>query len=115
MWMTSAANGRVYAIDPQAWTIEREFVPPSEALGITATGSDLRLILAPAIDEPDLERDRRYVYRFSPDVGSRSVSSARMIPDRSSPMRTERCISRKPGTKNSSNSTIAAPRCAKYD
>jgi hypothetical protein len=69
MWVTSAANGRLYAIDPQAWNIQREFVPPSASLGITFGGSDFRLILAPAIDEPDLERDHRYVYSFSPDAG----------------------------------------------
>jgi DNA-binding beta-propeller fold protein YncE len=69
MWVTSAANGRLYAIDPQTWSVKREFVPPAEALGITYTGSDFRLILAPAIDEPDLERDHRYVYAFSPDEG----------------------------------------------
>ncbi len=69
VWITSAANGRLYAVDPQTWSIQREFVPPSEALGITYTGSDFRLILAPAIDEPDLERDHRYVYTFSPDAG----------------------------------------------
>ena len=69
MWVTSAANGRLYAIDPLRWSIEREFVPPSESLGITYTGSDFRLILAPSIDEPDLERDHRYVYSFSPDAG----------------------------------------------
>ena len=69
MWLTSAANGRLYAADPRTWRIRDEFVPPSEALGITSTGPDLRLVLAPAIDEPDLDRDRRYVYRFSPDTG----------------------------------------------
>jgi len=69
MWVTSAANGRVYAVDPQTWNVQREFVPPSESLGITYTGSDFRMILAPAIDEPDLELDHRYVYRFSPDAG----------------------------------------------
>jgi hypothetical protein len=69
MWATSAANGRLYAIDPQTWSIQREFVPPSEALGITYTGPDFRLILAPAIDEPDLELDHRYVFAFSPDAG----------------------------------------------
>ena len=69
MWLTSAANGRLYAVDPQTWSLQREFVPPSEALGITYTGSDFRLILAPAIDEPDLELDHRYVYAFSPYAG----------------------------------------------
>ena len=69
MWVTSAANGRLYAVDPLTWSIRREFVPPFEALGIASTGSDFRLILAPAIDEPDLELDRRYVYAFSPDAG----------------------------------------------
>jgi hypothetical protein len=69
MWVTSAANGRLYAIDPHSWSVQREFAPPCEALGITYTGSDFRLILAPAIDEPDLERDHRYVYAFSPSAG----------------------------------------------
>ncbi len=69
MWLTSAANGRLYAIDSQSWTIQREFVPPSEALGLTYTGSDFRLILAPLIDEQVLERDHRYVYAFSIDTG----------------------------------------------
>ncbi len=69
MWLTSAANGHLYAIDPQTWSIKREFVPPSQSLGITYTGSDFRLILAPAIDEPDMELDHRYVYTFSPEAG----------------------------------------------
>ena len=69
MWVTSAANGRLYAIEPQTWRVQREFVPPSEALGITYAGSDFRLVLAPDIGEQDLERDHRYVYRFSPDAG----------------------------------------------
>jgi hypothetical protein len=69
MWVTSAANGRLYAIDPKTWSIEREFVPPFESLGVTYTGSDFRLILAPGIEEPDLERDHRHVYSFSPDAG----------------------------------------------
>ncbi len=68
MWLTSAANGRLYAVDPRTWSVQREFVPPAQSLGITYTGSDFRLILAPAIDEPD-EYDHRYVYAFSPDAG----------------------------------------------
>jgi|SRR5579862_1030493 len=69
MWVTSAANGRLYALDPKTWTVRREFVPPYESLGLTYTGSDFRLVLAPAIEEPDLERDWRYVYSFTPDGG----------------------------------------------
>lgn len=68
MWVTSAANGRLYALDP-AWNIQREFVPPHAALGVTYTGSDFRLVLAPTIDEPDLERDLRYVFSFARDAG----------------------------------------------
>ncbi len=69
MWVTSAANGKLYEIDPLSWTVQREFVPPAEALGIAYAGRDFQLILAPSIDEPDLERDHRYVYAFSPDEG----------------------------------------------
>ena len=69
MWLTSAENGRIYAIDPQTLSIQREFVPPAEALGITYTGSNFQVILAPSIGEPDMERDHRYVYTFSPGKG----------------------------------------------
>lgn len=69
MWVTSAANGRLYELDWPSLNVKREFVPPFESLGITYTGSDFRVILAPAIDDPDLERDHRYVFRFSPDAG----------------------------------------------
>ncbi len=82
MWVTSAANGRLYALDPKTWNIRREFVPPHESLGVTYTGADFRLILAPAIDEPDLERDKRYVYSFTPDAGFTACFPCRISPDR---------------------------------
>lgn len=69
MWVTSAANGHLYAVDPKTWKIRHEFVPPYESLGITHTRSDFRLILAPSIDEPELEADHRYVYSFTTDAG----------------------------------------------
>ena len=69
MWVTSAANGRLYSVDARTWSARHEFVPPFEALGITYTGSDFRLVLAPRIDEPELELDCRYVYRFSTGAG----------------------------------------------
>ena len=69
LWVTSATDGRLYALDPDTRHIRHEFVPQHEALGITYTGSDFRVILAPEIDEPDLERDRRYVYSFAPGAG----------------------------------------------
>lgn len=80
MWVTSAADGRLYAVDPQTWGIQREFDPPAASLGVTYTGSDFRLVLAPAIDEPDLERDHRYVYSFSPESG---FSECFVCPDNS--------------------------------
>lgn len=69
LWITSAANGRIYEIDPRTWTVQNEFSPPYEALGIAYTGTDFRLVLAPAIEEEDLELDHRHVYGFSPDAG----------------------------------------------
>lgn len=69
MWLTSAANGRLYELDPKTRSVRREFVPPYEALGVAYTGADFRLVLAPAIDEPDLERDHRFVYSFTPGGG----------------------------------------------
>lgn len=69
MWLTSAANGRLYALDPKTWNVRHEFVPPYESLGVTYSGSDFRLVLAPTIAEPDLERDWRYIYSFAPGTG----------------------------------------------
>lgn len=69
MWVTSAANGRLYRLDPTTLNVREEFIPPHEALGITYTGSDFRLIIAPTIDEPELERDHRYVHSFKPSAG----------------------------------------------
>jgi len=69
MWLTSAANGRLYVVDPKTWIVRHEFIPPHESLGVTYTGSDFRLVLAPTIEEPDLERDLRYVYSFTPERG----------------------------------------------
>ncbi len=69
MWITSAADGHLYAVDPQTWRVRHEFVPPAEALGIACTGTDFQLVLAPQIEEPDLELDHRYVYAFSPETG----------------------------------------------
>ena len=69
MWVTSAANGHLYALDLQTWKIRQEYAPPYEALGVTYIGAGFRLILAPAIEAPDLERDHRYVYSFTPEDG----------------------------------------------
>src|SRR5215469_15809582 len=69
LWVTSAANGHVYAIDPQEWSIRNEFVPPHESMGITRMRSDFRVVLAPSIDAEDWESDHRFVYSFSPEAG----------------------------------------------
>lgn len=58
-------------MDPARWELRQEYVPPYASLGLTHTGSAFRLVLAPAIEEPDLERDLRYVYAFAPDAGFR--------------------------------------------
>lgn len=69
MWLTSASTGSLYALEPSTWTVRQEFVPPYAALGVTYTGSDFRLVLAPDIEEPNLECDRRYVYSFTRGAG----------------------------------------------
>ena len=83
MWVTSAENGCLYAVDPQTWSVRREFVPPFAALGVTYTGTDFRLILAPEIEEPDLDLDHRYVYAFSPETG---FTECFVCPDKSGSM-----------------------------
>ena len=69
LWVTSAGDGHIYEIDPRTLGVRNEFTPPHEALGVIYTGSDFRLVLAPTIEEPDLERDLRYVYSFAPATG----------------------------------------------
>lgn len=68
LWVTSAATARLYRLALPKLTLETEVSPPYEPLGITWTGAELRLVLAPNIEEPD-ELDHRFVYSFRPDVG----------------------------------------------
>src|SRR5262249_50086631 len=69
LWVTSAANGSLYELDAKTRDVRREFVPPHASLGLTFTGAGFRLVLAPEIEEQDLDLDRRYVYSFTPDGG----------------------------------------------
>lgn len=80
LWVTSAANGGIYAIDPLTLTVQKEFSPPYEAFGIAYTGTNFRVVLAPAIEEEDLELDHRYVYAFSTESG---FNQCFICPDRS--------------------------------
>ena len=62
--------------------IQREFVPPSESLGITYTGSDFRLILAPAIEDRIWSAITVTSIRFRLKRDLPSVSHVRITPDR---------------------------------
>jgi hypothetical protein len=63
LWMGSWDTDRIYAIDPSAWTVRREFEAPGKPYGITALGNELRVVVALGED------DDRYLYRLLPESG----------------------------------------------
>lgn len=63
LWMGSWDTDRIYAIDPQAWTVRKEIAAPGKPYGITAYRDELRVVVAHG------EEDDRYLYRLSPDSG----------------------------------------------
>lgn len=62
LWIAAWGTQRLYAIDPQKWTVREEAPSPGRPFGMTAIGDELRVLLA--IDDDD-----RYIYRFVPGHG----------------------------------------------
>jgi hypothetical protein len=63
LWMGSWDTDRIYAIDPQSWSVRHEIEAPGKPYGLTAYGDELRVVVAHGED------DDRYLYRLSPDRG----------------------------------------------
>ncbi len=71
-WVGSWETDRVYALDPQAWTIRTEFAAPGRPYGIAPVGDDLRVVVGGFGEDDD-----RYFYRLAPaggfDAGSQTA------------------------------------------
>jgi outer membrane protein assembly factor BamB len=66
LWMGSVETGRVYALDPQHWTVREEAAAPGLPWGMTVVGDELRVLCG---EEPD---DTRIIRRFVPGHGFKS-------------------------------------------
>ncbi|MEO9263486.1 MAG: hypothetical protein ABI282_05290 [Candidatus Baltobacteraceae bacterium] len=62
LWIGAWGTQRLYAIDPQKWTVREEAPVPGKPFGMTVIGDELRVLIA--IDDDD-----RYIYRFVPGHG----------------------------------------------
>lgn len=64
LWISSREGHRLFAVDPQSWTVRREFPTPGAPFGIAIDGDALRVIVGFGDDDDD-----RYLYRFDPRSG----------------------------------------------
>jgi len=67
LWMASRETHRLYAIDPNKWTVNEEAQAPGGPFGMTMVGDELRVIIG--LGEKDHDR---YIYRFIPGHGFKS-------------------------------------------
>ena len=62
LWMGSWDTDRLYAIDPNAWTVTDEVVAPGKPYGLAVVGSEMRVVVS-------IGDDDRYLFRFVPGKG----------------------------------------------
>ncbi len=74
LWMGSRETERVYAIDPNTWTVREEATAPGKPWGMTVVGDELRVLCG---EPPD---DHRFIRRFVPGHGFKT-SEAIACPD----------------------------------
>jgi hypothetical protein len=74
LWMGSWDTDRLYAIDPQTWSVTDEVVAPGKPYGIAVTGTEMRVVVSIGED------DDRYLFRFVPGKGF-DESSKTACPD----------------------------------
>ncbi len=57
LWIGSIATNRLYAVDPNAWTLRDELPVPGKPWGMTVTGDEFRVVLgAPETDDRTIVR-----------------------------------------------------------
>ena len=69
LWMGSIATDRIYAINPQQWTLIEEEQVPGKPWGMTVVGDELRVVCGLG------EEDDRVIKRFVPGHGFKSQSA----------------------------------------
>ena len=74
VWLGSLETQRLYALDPNDWTVHDELELAGKPWGMTSAGDELCLILG------ETEEDHRTIYRAMPGHGVRT-SSAIPCPD----------------------------------
>jgi outer membrane protein assembly factor BamB len=63
LWMGSRDLRRIYAIDPEKWSVIKEMEAPGIPWSVTAINGTLRFTIGEGTD------DDRYVYRYASDAG----------------------------------------------
>ena len=63
LWMGSRETRRLYAIEPNAWTVREEAQAPGTPWGMVAVGDEFRVVTGEAPD------DDRFIRRFVPGHG----------------------------------------------
>ncbi|GAC1659592.1 MAG: hypothetical protein NVS9B12_13070 [Vulcanimicrobiaceae bacterium] len=63
LWMGSIDSQRIYAIDPQSWTVTQEWAAPGKPWGIAAVHDELRVLCG------ETPEDHRIIRRFVPGRG----------------------------------------------
>ena len=74
LWMGSRETRRIYALDPNSWTVREEVQAPGTPWGMTVVGDELRVLCG------ETEDDNRIVRRFIPGHGFKK-SDAIACPD----------------------------------
>ena len=69
LWIGSLVERKLYALDPQRWTVERTFDVPGLPYGIAPVDGELRLLLSVG------DEDHRIVYHVDPSAGLRATDT----------------------------------------
>jgi hypothetical protein len=67
LWMGSRETRRLYALDPNTWTVREEAEAPGTPWGMTVVGDELRVLCG------ETEEDNRIVRRFIPGHGFKTT------------------------------------------
>ena len=60
LWIGARDQRRLYALDPQRWSVREEIPVPGKPWGMTVAGDELRVILG------QTDEDHRVIYRIGP-------------------------------------------------
>lgn len=63
LWMGSVETDRLYALDPNTWTVSEEAEAPGKPWGMTVVGDELRVVCG------ETDEDNRIIRRFVPGHG----------------------------------------------